>query len=486
VLLLLLLCSPAFAQDNPDEDTTAIISGSAITGRIDDNTPRAVYSVDGTRGEVMRFRLQATSGNLDPVLTVFDASGRVLFNRDDYQGSRNVETVLTFDDNTRYFIVVARFGHGLGSTSGEYELLLEQVGVLSEQGTTLQYGTPVINTISNTNPQIFYTFQANAGDILNLEMVRSSGTLDPLLMVVDSGRFLVASNDDANEADRNARVDNLLIEESGTYVVVATRYGESAGDSVGNFVLLVDEAGNSGLGNTRQAPIPLMLNQAVEGQLTAERFQQFYRFEGAQNQLVTVTMERLNREGQLDTLLILTDNEFQPLIENDDGGSGQNSRIERYRIPANGTYFIIATRFGRSAGTSFGAYRLQLQDTGDAFNDVPAEVPRLLYGTVVQDAITADDPDSLFAFWGVEGDSISIVMNRSEGTLDPVLELLDNERLRIVRDDDGGSGINAVLENFSLPYTGVYYIRATRYEGSAKSSESSGRFNLILSEPQAQ
>lgn len=475
--LLLLLIFPLHAQETVPETITL---GTPLNGRIDDATPRVVYSINGTRGEVVRFRLQATGGDLDPVLVIFTAAGEILFNRDDSNGSRNVETNLTFQDNGQFTVVVGRFGYALGTTTGTYELSVERVGILSTEGTTLQYGIPVTNTITNMQPQIYYTIQANEGDIINIEMVRSSGNLDPTLQVMDRNRELIAENDDADGTTRNSRIEGLVIRETGSYIVVATRYGEAAGNSVGSFVLTVGETDDSGLGNTRQAPMTLTFNETIEDQLTRDQYQRFYQFTGRTNQLVTVTMDRAASAGQLDAYLILANAGFQLMTEDDDSGSGANARIDRYRLPADGIYYIIATRFEGENGTSWGSYRLTLQDEGDAFGTVPPEIPRLLYGTSLQDVITNEDPDSLYAFWGTQGERVIIAMDATGGDLDPVLELLDNNRVRMVRDDDGGANNNARIARYELPYSGVYYIRTMRYDGTAGNPNTTGTYNLTL------
>ena len=477
LLCLLMLAVPSAAQDN---DAESIRVGTLITGRIDDNSPRIVYSMNGSRGTIIRLRLSAVSGELDPVLTMFDPEGRVIFRRDDYDGSRNVEVQVTFQENGSYLLVVGRFAYGLGTTSGDFELAIERVGISSEEGSTLQYGVAVTNTISNTQPQIFFTFDAQEGDIINLSMVRSSGTLDPYLQVVDSERFLVAENDDLTGNTKNAAIQNLLIEATGTYIVVATRYGQAAGNSVGSFVLTVEESSNSGLGNSQQAPQLIVLGQTVEGELSEDRYEQYYTFEGLRDQIISIIMERTVFAGQLDAYLILTNSGFVPLIEVDDFDGSQNPRIVNFRLPADGIYHIIATRFGRANGDTFGAYRLTLLNEGSAFDGIALEVPRLPYGTTVEDLITNDDPASLFAFWGTEGEQVIIAMDAAaSGNLDPVLELLDSNAIRMLRDDDSGFENNARIE-FTLSYTGVYFIRATRYEGSGSDSNTTGSYRLTL------
>lgn len=464
-----------------------LAAGSRATGRLDDETPRVVYALRGTRGEVVRIALTRTSGDVDLVLTIFDETGAVVLQQDDSDGSSDVLTSFTFERNATYYAVVGRFGYALGTTAGDYELTLAREGVLSEQGSTLQYGIPVIGTISNTAPQLYYTFRAQAGDILTIEMVRNSGTLDPLLKVVDADRFLLAENDDAinqacltPETCQNAVIDNLLIERTGTYIIVATRYREAAGDTVGNFVLLVDEAISSGLGNTRLAPAPIFLNQTVSGTLTDSVYQQFYQFEAEADQLVTVVMERTDQRGQLDAYLIVANSGLQPLVENDDGGSGANARISSYRLPERGRYIIIATRFGEADGDTFGDYDLTLIDAGNAFDGVFTDVIRLEYGEIVQGEITTEETEVLYAFWGVQNDEVTIRLNRQNNSaLDPVVELLDAGRQRMIRDDSSANFDNAIIET-TLTYTGVHYIRATRYEGSGKPSDTVGGFSLFL------
>ncbi len=466
------------AQETADAPTPLAIN-SLVSGRIDDDTPRIIYEVTGTRGLVVEFTLTVTEGNLDPVLTVFDAQGRVIFNRDDYQGRADLEATMTFDDDGLYYVVVGRFGYALGSTRGIYELDLARIGILSTPGTTLQYGIPVTNTITNRQSHVYYTFQAQQGDVLNIEMVRSSGSLDPYLQVVDANRFLLTENDDADASTRNAAIDNLLIEADGTYIVVASRYREAVGDSVGGFVLLVSEAGNSGLGNNRRSPVPINYGQTRAGEITDDQPEQYFSFQAQENDIVTVVMERSNQVGLLDAYLLIADVNLQPLVQDDDSGSGKNARISRFRIPADGTYYVIATRFERETGTTRGEYGLSLQRNGIAFQTVDPDIPRLLYGTQVIDRITDEDSESLFAFWGVAGETVTINMNRTDGNLDPVLELWDADRLRILRDDAGGNGENARIE-YTLQYTGVYYIRALRYDGVAKPSTTTGEYSLVL------
>ncbi|QPC82782.1 PPC domain-containing protein [Phototrophicus methaneseepsis] len=469
------------AQDGADDieldiESESVTPGSTISGTLDNNTPRNVWFFEGSRGEVVHFQLTVTSGTLDPVLTVFDSHGTLLFRRDDQANTRDLDLTVTLSRDDRYYISVARFGGALGSTQGGYSLLLERVGVLSQQGSTLRYDEPVIDRISSEQPELYYTFRAEEGDILNLEMIRSSGNLDPYLIVVDSNRYQIADNDDYNEQTEIARIANLLIEETGTYVVIATRYGQAGGDTAGNFVLTISESENSGLGNSILAPQRIASGESVEGIINDDQYQRYFTFTANQHDLVTITMDQTS--GRLDAYLVLLTAADEVLFENDDGGSGRNARISQYRIPQAGTYTIVATRLDGEAGTSLGGFRLQFRIEGSAFEGVNPGIPRLTYGSSLQDQISDADPDSLFVFWGNAGETITVFMNRSDGDLDPVLELMDSQQQRILRNDDASETTqNARIERYSLPYTGVYYIRAMRYEGEPATS---GMYALSL------
>ena len=349
-MLIYLLTVPLQAQD--DTESESIDVGTQIEGRIDDATPREVFSINGARGTIVRIRLIAINGDLDPVLLIFNPAQELLLRRDDSENSSDVDLSLTFQENGTYLIVAGRFGFATGTTSGDFELSIERVGVSSEEGSSLQYGIPITNTITNTQPQRFFTFEASEGDIINVSMVRSSGTLDPYIQLLDPGRFLIAENDDASGVSRNARIQSYVVDRPGTYIIVATRYGQSSGDSAGSFVLTVEEANNSGLGNSRFAPAGINFDETITAELTENRYERFYVFEGQRDQVISISMERTTFAGQLDSYLILTNAGFQPLIEDDDSGNGSSALIEEYRLPASGLYYIIATRFERADGTS--------------------------------------------------------------------------------------------------------------------------------------
>ncbi len=473
----LLLTTPVFAQDETTPDT--ITYGGRITGRITDAAPRAVYYFDGLRGDVIAITLRVTGGRLDPTLTVLDTTGTIVASLDDTGGGLSPAIpTLTIPQSGRYFVIVGRFGYGLGMTSGDYELAIERIGVSSANGSALRYGDTVINNITNLVPQVYYSFRANEGDIINIRMLRDSGDLDPYLQVVDSNAFVIAENDDVLGGDLDANITNLLVEQTGTYIIVATRYGAANGTTAGRFVLTVEEADNSGLGNSPEAAIAITMGEVSENDLTARYNVRYYRFEAKKDDLVTVRMSRTG--GNLDAFLALANAGLQELISDDDGGGGQNAKIEGFLIPADGTYYILATRFDRENGKTTGGYRLELQTLGNAFDTVSPDAQRISYGTTITGRLDEFTPELLFSFWGTDGDVITVSLNRGDGDLDPVVSLLNEELTALVSDDDGGGGQNARIARYRIARTGLYYIRAARFSGEVGNSDTRGSFILVL------
>jgi hypothetical protein len=476
-LILLSAARPVLAQEE-----ISLLYGSTVSGSLGAAAPQQVYTFSGQRGEVIALDLQVTGGNLDPVLTISTSSGELVASADDSGGSRvPALSALRLPQTDTYRVAVGRFGYALGSTSGSYTLSLERVGVSSASGSMLRYGDQVINSISNMTPQLYYSFRASRGDIVNIRMRRVSGDLDPYLQVVDSQTFVLADNDDTlgSPTPFDSSIEGLVIEEDGIYVIVASRYGQAAGTSSGNFVLVLEEADNSGLGNTPQTALPLRPGERIDSDLTNRQFARYYRFEAQADDIISIRMSR-GATGALDSFLVLADAGLTELISDDDSGGGQNALIDQYRIPTTGTYYIIATRFDREAGTTTGAFRLELETLGNAFAEIAEGVQRIGYGMTLTGRIDDRTPEVLYAFWGVEGDTLTVSMNRGDGNLDSVVSILDSQQRPLVTDDDSGGGQNARIGSYRIPATGTYYIRATRYSGTTAPTDTEGSFVLVL------
>ncbi|MEO0563933.1 MAG: PPC domain-containing protein, partial [Chloroflexota bacterium] len=221
-------------------------------------------------------------------------------------------------------------------------------------------------------------------------------------------------------------------------------------------------------------------DELVQGEITAQQTAQFYSFFARADDLVSVRMDRIS--GSLDTYLILLDENLIEIAVNDDGGGGQNAALEQVRLPRTGIYYVRATRFEGDDGTTVGRYRISLERRGGAFDDIIAAAQPILYGSTVTGVVNEETPETLYAFFGTQGDVVTIGMNRGDGNLDPFVAVLGENLQPLSSDDDSGGGQNARIERFVLGRTGVYYIRASRYTGPEGPSDTHGSFILVLAQ----
>ena len=474
------LPTPTPAAVSPAGPGAGISFGSSLNGTLSDSAPRQVYVFEGLRGDLVSVNLDVTRGDLLPSLLLVDGAGQVLALRD---GEANAGIRgIRLPETDVYSLVVSRFGGETGTTRGDYTLALDRTGASASSGGALRYGDSVIAQISDAEPQLYYLFRGQRGDILSASMQRIAGDLDPRLQVVNAEGRVIAENDEiAGSGSLDARVDAFVLQEDGMYVLIASRFGGEAGPSAGSFVLTLGRGADSGLGGTALMAIPLQDGVAHDGQVTAERYAEFYQFSGHKDEVVTLNMERVAGSG-LDPFLVLTDGLLTELVADDDGAGQQNSQIKQFVLPADGIYYIIATRYQRESGTSAGPYRLTLTREGDAFAGALPAVPRLDYGNATIGMITDETPEVLFAFIGSAGDTITASMLRSDGNLDSLLTLLDQDQNELAQDDDSAGSQNARIERFTLPYTGVYYLRASRYTNPAGGTPTAGSFLITLAQ----
>jgi hypothetical protein len=483
--VLLLLAHPISAQEaTPEPIEGSLISyGQVAEGTLNFETPRLVYAFEGMRGEVINVDLAVLSGDLDPVVTLVDETGALLASRDDGGFTRIADDsralhleAVRIPRSDRYYLVVGRFGYSLGSTAGDFALTLERIGVSSASGSALRYGDSVSNTITDANPAVYYTFQGRRGDIISVQMLAISGNLDAFVQIVNSASIVVEENDDALGLD--AAVNGLVIREDGTYVIIATRFGQGAGRSSGSFVLTLESAAQSGLGRRLDAALPLAYGDSIEGELTDDAFTQFYTFDGQPDDVITIRMDRV--DGDLDPLVALLDPQGNEIINDDDSGEGQNSIISGFALPTAGRYTLVATRFDRQAGTTTGRYALTLESAGNAFVDAAPDAERIAYGGTAAGRIDDATPQQVFAFRGAAGDVVTLTMNRVDGDLDPFVSILDAEFRTLVSDDDSGGDRNSRISSYTLPANGLYYVQASRYSGTDGNPNSAGGFVVAL------
>ena len=203
-----------------------------------------------------------------------------------------------------------------------------------------------------------------------------------------------------------------------------------------------------------------------------------------------------------DAYLVLLDADGAELAMDDDSGMDLNAHIAAYALPESGQYTLLATSwrfYHLGEASSVGEFQLdfQLQRNSDisppaeesapATNEADAEEPTSAaesgnedqWETQISDALTEATPLMRYSFSGRAGQRISVRLRSDD--FDPYLLIEDAAGDTVASDDDGDGGLNALLEDFTLPQDGTYSIVVSSWEHlHVDDALASGDFTLAV------
>jgi hypothetical protein len=322
------------------------------------------------------------------------------------------------------------------------------------------YGQTVIGKITNDNARAIYSFVGRQGDIIDVTLTRTDGNLDPLLILIDEQNNVIARDDDSSAA-YDAALNSQQLARDGTYFLIVTRFGQAWGLTTGSFSLTLTRAGLVNTGSDTA----LEYGDSVVDDLDQSKYQQVYAFHANRGDYIRASMQRIS--GDLDPFLILATTQGDILVANDEDPTSPgtlDAAVTDLRIERTDDYLLVATRFGREAGTSRGGYSLTLDRLPPETLGIVPEKPILLdYGATVTGTI---DTKHLMRFYVIEakkGDVITINAERTRGNLDPTLTLYTSDLKTLTEHNSGVRGQNARITTFTVPNTGSYILMMSRF-----------------------
>jgi serine protease Do len=224
-------------------------------------------------------------------------------------------------------------------------------GVLGDESNVLEFDGSFFNA---------YTFRANAGQRLTIDMV--SNEIDAYLILLDPNGRDIAQNDDGG-GGTNARL-MTVVPATGTYTVLANSY--SSGEA-GEYELRVATAtpASPQSGPSQPTPTPSQQGDIIlqeENELGSNSqvlpsdgsLYQEHPFEGTAGQTVVITME----SQDFDTYLILIGPDEQVVAQNDDISPDNLNSSITVTLPTTGTYRAIANAYD---STGRGSYRITVR-----------------------------------------------------------------------------------------------------------------------------
>ncbi|HUR92435.1 MAG TPA: hypothetical protein VMY38_07155 [Gemmatimonadaceae bacterium] len=390
-------------------------------------------------------------------------------------------------------------------------------------------GTPVASSLAPRGPRLpddkpfeVWRYTARRGE--RIVVTNRSSDFDAYLYVyrLAGNNIREVARDDDGAESLGAQIA-LEIPEAGEYLIVPTSFSTTA---QGDYRLTIEPMaaacaaggpcapGETSAATGRLRPAvtaahrPLTLPDTISAvlpdsapQLPGSGRFQAYRFRGRANDRIALTMESAAFDPHLH-LALLAAPSVRLVGSDDDGGTGINARLVA-TLPEDGEYLVVASALSATGSSTSGPYTLAMAPCDSAcaaFSDAPAtrtaasyasavRAPRLqiasgasVEGTLAPGDSTLNDGAHFHAYWiqASEGQPLRAAMQSS--AMDPYLTLLRLEGdslASVATDDDGGEGLNALLD-WTVDRNGTYVLVAT-----AASSRSLGAYTLLLDQSAA-
>jgi hypothetical protein len=374
---------------------------------------------------------------------------------------------------------------------------------------SIAIGSTVSGLITNGVPAQAYTFEADANTAITIAMNAQSGSLDPYLVLLGPDNTPLANNDDVDATTTNAGISRTLAT-SGTYTIIATRYGLTIGGTEGEYTLSLNTAqaatattpgGTTTVGGTTTPAATPLPQGAIEVKLqwtTNAALQLLVRDptgETVYNDIpITKSGGVLAVAGNIGCRDLTTSpvsyiywppNRLLPGIYEIEvwyqNSCGDNTPVNfGLSVVVQGQTVINTTQntnpddhymitFNvQSDGTviagSGGFFDMRNANTLN-YQAALSTATSISYGQRVSGSITQQQPFVVYSFEGQQGDVVTIGMNATGGTVDPTLYLISPEGIQVAFNDDvsPGEDSNSVINKVTLASSGTYYIIATHY-----------------------
>lgn len=221
--------------------------------------------------------------------------------------------------------------------------------------TLISIGQTVNGEISSAGEQDVYYFDGSAGQEVTIEMMKSSGNLDPYITLYrPNGSYLAYDDDGAGYP--NARLCYRL-PESGRYQIRAKSYASS---QTGAYTLRVN-AGSGG--RDTDDGRWLVHDRWLDGRIDPNSDEDWYYFSGIEGRIVSIRMNRSG--GGLDSYLELYGPNGSRIAYDDDGGGWDTRNAWLVTVlPSTGTYRVKARSYNHSSSGSY-TIRLRMVDANN-------------------------------------------------------------------------------------------------------------------------
>ena len=357
----------ATAEDNPNNTVSLgeITAGIPINGELTGTQWYQRYSFNAGGEDVIRVTGKRTGGTLYPEVEILDANGKPLTAGYTDSGNGDIAQINTFTlpQAGAYTIAMSRYQRFNGETTGTYELSVTLLGagesnpLLAQSKGDVTYDTALTGDIGAQWYQD-WKLTTTAGDVLTLAATRTSGTLQPEVILLGGSGQEVTHGYTSSTGD-SASIERYTLAGAGSYVVRVSRAQGKGGFTSGGYSLLVSLMG-SGIGSPKLKEVSGAIEngQTQTEIINGERWADTWTYKGTKDQVIDISVER--SAGTLIPYVDIQDSNGQVLTTGYPNASRDGAEIKHYTLPGTGDFKIVVYRDGKETGYTTGGYTLKV------------------------------------------------------------------------------------------------------------------------------
>lgn len=445
-LIMIVFALGAAAQT---ESVFPIMPGS-VEGNINASFPSVRYSFEVEAGQAVAVTMERTSGNLDPLLVLFDPDGNLLADNDDFaEGSQDAQITFTPPIAGVYTVQATRFRE----TEGTFRLILEVEGAdaatdaLDPLSMAPEFGVPFnfieyeafgTGSVNPTERGRYFALGGQQGESLRMIVTPAQDDLLLTVRLLDSD--LVEISRLISREATGEQIIYAVLPQTGWYLAEVEQQAGS-----GDFTLYT----------TRVSDTVLLPDAPITASVDAATPAVSYVFNATIGERVFINLIVLEGEGAIPELTVFDLNQNELVRAQ---SQGTQTRVT-LTMPRSGPYVVQARNSG--GGVAMG-FRITLNAIAPDINKL--RVQGAQYNEQYKGSISDGNPVDYYRFSGKAGELITAQMRPAAGasTLDPYLILTDSALNEIAFNDNVSGTRNARIAQVELPADGEYFILATR------------------------
>ncbi|MEZ4669880.1 MAG: hypothetical protein R3E39_18400 [Anaerolineae bacterium] len=484
-LVFLLVSGVVHAQDSASMSLSYSVVAS---GEITNSAFSQVWELQTASADRIDVKVERTSGDLIPDVSILNASDEQIsqsYGPDQTSAAADIEN-FTLPGGGTYKVLVQRLEGGTGVTTGEYSILVTPRATAEDNpNNTISLGdvvagTPVNGELTAVQWYQRYTLAAQAGDVINVSARRTSGTLFPQVEVLDANNATLNTGYTDYYLGDESNIDRLELPGAGNYTVVVTRASGFNGETAGGYELNVTLLGAGEDSPLLATPAgDIVYDTDLSGTINAVWYQD-WKLTATAGDTITIIASRAG--GTLQPEVALLGGSGQELSHGYVDSSGALADITRYKLANAGTYTVRVTRASGKTGGSSGTYNLKVElvGSGEGSPALAQSTGAIENGQEQTEVITGERWADTWDYKGTKDQKIDIVVNRTDGTLVPRVDIRDRNGQVLTSSYPDASRATVSITNYTLPGTADYKIVV--YRDGGQDGYTTGNYSLTVSE----